>query len=254
MLYPKMGTLFKLQISEVASKRGRTRKWVSATPELLPDTAGLHYVDAANVVVTEKLDGANMWIDFDLGIVGKRSGEAVRTDKGDARYVETGGEIIRRADAAASALRSFGFPELRVFGELVGPGINSSGQLLEQREFVVFDVLACASSTRPHFFRWDAVKAIADALGLRHAPEVEGFPINDQAPRFDFDAVQEFVLNFNSTLNPDVPAEGVVVRDAQDALASRRRVAKIRRQDFPAPPTPTPATPPPPVVAVVSAA
>lgn len=205
-VYPKMGTLFRLE----SAKNG---EWWSAQDALLPDTAGLFFIDPEQRVVTEKIDGSNMWVDTNRGLIGKRNGVCMTNDKGDQFYVEAGELLLQGIEGHAG---------VTLFGELVGPKVQSSGQLYPERQFVLFDVL----SAEGRFYRWEAVKAVAGLLSVQHVPEIEG------PKEWTFAAVREYVTTLQSVLNPQAQAEGIVVRDVQDTSYVRRRIAKIRRKDF----------------------
>ena len=223
MLYPKIGTLYRLAHWEA---EGRNKNRWEAVDELLPETAGLHYVDPEKLVVTEKLDGSNMWVDLQDGVIGKRSG-LVTEDKSDRFYSEVGVALLSTVNWK-HGLEPFGWPQLAVYGELVGPKINSSGRLFPERQMVVFDVAALDDVGRVrHFFRWDAVKAFCEAAGLTHVPELY------MNGAIEFDRVRGFVQQLKSAVNPAEDAEGIVVRDGSDTSTCRRRIAKIRRKDFP---------------------
>lgn len=215
--YPKMGTLFRLEA-------GSGGKWWRATDALLPDTAGLFFIEDEHRVVTEKIDGSNMWLDCRTAIIGKRSGKCAPHDKGDAFYCEVGEPLFERIDRTRIEDVPFllRFGAVTLFGELVGPKVQSSGRLYPEREFVLFDV----RGEDGRYFRWEAVKAVAATLGLHHVPEMEG------PKAWDFVTVREYVLGLQSALDPAVQAEGIVVRDSQDTSPVRRRIAKIRRKDF----------------------
>lgn len=206
-VYPKMGTLFRLE----AANNG---KWWAAQDALLPDTAGLFFIEPESRVVTEKIDGSNMWVDWNRGIIGKRGGPCMTNDKGDQFYIEVGESLLATSPGAHDGVT--------LFGELVGPKVQSSGQLYAERQFVLFDVL----SAEGKFYRWEAVKAVAGLFGVQHVPEIEG------PKEWTFDAVREYVTTLQSAVNPQAQAEGIVVRDSQDISYVRRRIAKIRRKDF----------------------
>lgn len=225
-VYPKMATLYALEHGTDGK-----RKWFRAQDQLLPDTSALHCIDPANLVVTEKIDGSNMWIDMsDYPRVGKRNGECDPHDKGDAFYFEVADKVIRKCQQAAAALEPFRngnafFDTLRLFGELAGPKVNGSGALLDEREFLLFDIQPRGTWT---WFRWQAVKDFAAAAGIRTVPErFNGMPYNPT-----FEEWRSYVETLESALRPGVPAEGIVVRDGQDTLGVRRRIAKLRRRDF----------------------
>jgi len=224
MLYPKIGTLFKLAHWEA---EGRNKNRWEAVDELLPDTAGLHYVDPETIVVTEKLDGSNMWVNLRDGAIGKRSG-LVTEDKSDRFHAEVGASVLENIREMGASLAPFGWPELIVYGELVGPKVNSSGRLFPDRQMVVFDIAALDENGRArHFFRWDAVKAFCEVAGLTHVPEIYW------SGSLEYDAVRVYVQEVKSAVNPAEDAEGIVVRDGSDTSTCRRRIAKIRRKDFP---------------------
>jgi ATP-dependent RNA circularization protein (DNA/RNA ligase family) len=211
-VYPKMGTLFALE----AAPNG---KWWSAQDKLLPDTAGLFFIPPEDRIVTEKIDGSNCWyhvLGDEIDKVGKRNGVCSTDDRGDAFYFDV-------QPAIPDGFNHFGASIL--FGELVGPKVQSSGQLYKERQFVLFDVL----SNEGKFFRWEAVKAVAAELAVEHVPVIEG------PKAWSFDGVREYVIALHSALDPNAKAEGIVVRDSQDTSPLRRRIAKIRRKDFRSP-------------------
>lgn len=240
-VYPKIGTLYALEPGD-----GR-RKWVGAGDQLIPDTAALHCIPLENLVVTEKVDGSNMWLDTGCvrEVVGKRKGRANRADKGDQFYFEAAAPVFLKLDQNEKAIEPFttngpaffkGSHGLRLFGELAGPKVNGSGALLDEREFLLFDVQAVGTWS---FFRWQAVKDFAAAVGIRTVPELELNPTNTDRNGYaihlhrpSFEGWREYVTTLESELRPGVPAEGIVVRDGQDTFVERRRIAKLRRRDF----------------------
>lgn len=224
-VYPKIATLFALEHGTDGK-----RKWFNATDRLLPDTAALHCIPLEDLVITEKVDGSNMWIDIgDYPAVGKRSGQCDPHDKGDAFYFEAADPVIRAVQRARDVLEPFGkdgsfLGGLRLYGELAGPKVNGSGALLDEREFLLFDIQPRGSWT---WFRWQAVKDYAALAGVRTVPQIDSPPYHPS-----FTEWQDFVTTLDSRLRPGVPAEGIVVRDGQDTLGLRRRIAKLRRKDF----------------------
>jgi hypothetical protein len=213
MVYPKMGTLYRLQ------HWGTSKKW-TAVDELLPETAALHFIDPADLVVTEKLDGANAWVNLAWTTIGKHSG--LLAENGDQFWVETAIALVEACAARREALSSFGWPDLTVYGELVGPQVNSSGRIFDERQVIVFDIAGADG----RFFRWDAVKAFCEAAELPRVSECYW------SGSLEFESIREYVLALESPFKPGVPAEGIVVRDRNDTSPHRRRIAKIRRRDF----------------------
>jgi hypothetical protein len=86
--YPKMKTLFKLIPS---GKNGNN--WDATSGEILPETAPLHFIPMDELVFTEKIDGTNMGIIINDGIIKhiqKRTQICNINDKNDAFYFENG--------------------------------------------------------------------------------------------------------------------------------------------------------------------
>lgn len=228
-----MKTLFMLERAEGQGKR----HWVEAVDRLLPDSAGLHYVPGSRRVITEKIDGANMQINLKTGEIGARNHVCMTNAPGDAYYFEAGVPVLGAAQQRFFLSSAFGYPNLILFGELVGSKVNGSGALYDERQFVLFDVLGLDEVREPHFFRWEAVQELAAALRIPTVPELTATAGFYDDNRFDFEMVRDYVLNLESAVRPghggrERPAEGIVIRDADDTSWIRRRIAKIRRKDF----------------------
>lgn len=229
--YPKMKTLFMLA-------HGENGKWFRAADALLPDTAGLHYIPEERVVVTEKLDGANMQIDLRSDTICARNHVCQTNDKGDAYYFEAGVPVLAAAEEAKTfgVIQNFGYPNLILFGELVGPKVNGSAKLYDERKFILFDVLAMhdgiTGNGPSHFFRWQAVQDLAGALGIETVPVLGSMPFRVWGSHFGFQSTRAYVTGLQATARSEHPAEGIVIRDSDDTSFIRRRIAKIRRKDF----------------------
>ena len=64
-------------------------------------------------------------------------------------------------------------------------------------------------------------------LGLETVPEVQ-YPF----PTLDVNNIVMYLTTMRSVYNPNVYAEGLVIRHKDDTATQRRYMAKIRRKDF----------------------
>lgn len=216
--YPEMKTLFKLIPSD---EQGR--KWSATSGEILPETAALHYLPIEDLVFTEKIDGTNMGIRIDEGVVThvqKREHICERENKGDTFYFELGdkfAEIIK--DENIEALKN-----VIVYGELCGVKVQKGGNYFPDRRFIIFDIY---DTVVDKFFTWDAIQHFSIELGLESVPEIEYDKNN-----LKVENVKDFILAQMSVYNNNFGAEGFVVRYHKDTSPVRRWMAKIRKKDF----------------------
>jgi hypothetical protein len=224
--YPKMLTLFKLIHAE-----GRTRKWSATSGEILPATAPLHFIPFEDLVFTEKIDGTNMGIRFDNGIlthIQKHNSECDRNDKNDNFYFEVGDTIAEKINNSKTEI--INEVEIKVldniiiYGELCGVKIQKGGNYFDGRRFLVFDIYNTITN---QFFTWDAVKYFCEMIGLETVPEV----VYDKED-LKVENVKEFILNQKSVYNTNYGAEGIVIRYRKDTSVIKRWMAKIRKKDF----------------------
>ena len=216
--YPEMKTLFKLIPSGDNGK-----KWSATSGEILPETASLHFIPLEELVFTEKIDGINMGIRIDKGMVThvqKREMICNREDKSDQYYFEL-------ADKFQDIIHKKRIEQLTnviIYGELCGVKIQKGGNYFPDRKFIIFDIF---DSVENKFFTWDAVKHFASELGIEKVPEIQ---FNKQDLKVE--NVKEFILAQKSVYNNNFDAEGFVVRYRKDTSPVRRWMAKIRKKDF----------------------
>lgn len=229
--YPEMKTLFKLIPSDEQGK-----KWDATSGEILPETAALHFIPMEDLVFTEKIDGTNMGIRFDYGMVTyiqKKNNLCDRNDKGDAFYFELGDAISERIQTLNidkiesqnnEGIVFYPLANIIIYGELCGVKIQKGGNYFPERHFIVFDIY---NTVNNKFFTWDAIKYFCDLLGLETVLE-----INYDKPTLNVDDVKDFICTQMSVYNSIFGAEGFVVRYRKDTCPVRRWMAKIRKKDF----------------------
>ncbi len=216
--YPEMKTLFKLIPSDEYGK-----KWSATSGEILPETAALHFLPIEDLAFTEKIDGTNMGIRIDNGIVTniqKKEHTCNREDKGDSFYFELGDKIRDIVeDKNIDVLKN-----VIIYGELCGVKIQKGGNYFPERRFILFDIY---DTILDKFFTWDALIYFANELGLEIVSEIKY-----DKPNLNVENVKEFILAQMSVYNNNFGAEGFVVRYRKDTSPVRRWMAKIRKKDF----------------------
>lgn len=226
--YPEMKTLFKLIPSDINGK-----KWDATNGEILPETAALHFIPLSDLVFTEKIDGTNMGIRFDDGMVTaiqKKNQLCDRNDKGDAFYFELGDtigeqiellhiETIMTPDGEWCPLRN-----IIIYGELCGAKVQKGGNYFPERHFIVFDIYDTINNK---FFTWNALVYFCNLLQLEIVPEIEYDRLT-----LNVDDVKDYLCTQMSVYNESFGAEGMVIRHRTDTSPVRRWMAKIRKKDF----------------------
>jgi hypothetical protein len=229
--YPEMKTLFKLIPSDEQGK-----KWSATSGEILPETAALHFIPMEDLVFTEKIDGTNMGIRFDYGLITaiqKKNNLCDRNDKSDAFYFELGDIIAEKIQGLDidkiesqnnEGILSYPLMNIIIYGELCGVKVQMGGNYFPERHFIVFDIYDIVYNK---FFTWDAIKYFCKLLNLEIVPEIK-------YDRTDLcvDNVKDFICTQMSVYNSMFGAEGFVVRYRKDTCPIRRWVAKIRKKDF----------------------
>ena len=216
--YPEIKTLFKLIPSDEYGK-----KWSATSGEILPETAALHFLPIEDLVFTEKIDGTNMGIRINNGVVShvqKREHICNREDKGDSFYFELGDKIRDIVeDKNIDVLKN-----VIIYGELCGVKIQKGGNYFPDRHFIIFDIY---DTILNKFFTWDALQYFVAELGIESVPEIKY-----DKPNLNVENVKEFILDQMSVYNNNFCAEGFVVRYRKDTSPVRRWMAKIRKKDF----------------------
>jgi hypothetical protein len=229
--YPKMKTLFKLIPSD---ERGR--KWDATSGEILPETAALHFIPIEDLIFTEKIDGTNMGIRIDDGVVTaiqKKSGICKREDNNDKFYFELADKIADKIEALHiekleciddKGNVSYPLQNIIIYGELCGTKIQKGGNYFSDRRFIVFDIY---NTLGYKFFTWDALKYFCGLLGLETVPEIA----YDKAD-LSVKNIKDFLCTQMSVYNENFEAEGMVIRYKKDTSPIKRWMAKIRKKDF----------------------
>jgi hypothetical protein len=226
-----MKTLFKLiPLNEKGSK------WSATSGEILPETAALHYIPLEDLVFTEKIDGINMGIEINNGIitsVQSKNRICNIEDKNDVFYREASSKIWKSIkDKGIGNFQSendggniiYPLKNIIVYGELCGVKIQKGGNYFPDRKFLIFDIY---DTVQNKFFTWNAVKYFSEMFGLETVPEI----IYNKKD-LSVDSVKDFINSLMSVYNSEYPAEGMVVRYRTDTTYIKRWIAKIRRKDF----------------------
>lgn len=229
--YPEMKTLFKLIPSDEKGK-----KWDATSGEILPETAPLHFIPLEDLVFTEKIDGTNMGIRIDGGLVNliqKRTDRCNRDDKSDQFYFELGDRITRKIESlhidefksvSNEGIEYYPLENIIIYGELCGVKVQKGGNYFPERHFIVFDILDTRNN---RFFTWEALKYFCGVLELELVPEIEY-----DRPTLNVDDIKDFLCTQMSVYNDKFGAEGMVIRYRKDSMPVRRWMAKIRKKDF----------------------
>ncbi len=169
---------------------------------------------SAEVVVEEKVDGANLGFSLDEGgeLRAQSRGAHLELDSPKAQFKPLRRWLAPRADALAAALS----PDLMLFGEWCY-AVHSVRYTRLPDWFLAFDVFDRA---RGEFWSVGRRNALAAELGVAVVPQLG-------AGRFKLPQLKALLGNSKLT---DGPAEGLYVRrDAGDHLVAR---AKLVRREF----------------------
>lgn len=169
------------------------------------------------VIACEKLHGSNFRVNFPAGM---SSTDDVRYG---SRDVEDGSGIpfplnnakawFKTRPALLQAMwdvaRSYGFPDITVFGEAYGPGVKAKGVKYSNGQeilFRAFDIMVGSN-----FLTWDLFCEVADKMGLPRVTELwRGDPSSEAFDRLLEQPSAE--AKANGIDDPGNLAEGVVIR------------------------------------------
>ena len=167
-------------------------------------------------VFTEKVDGTNIRVYCDeeaIRFAGKSDNAQIPVP-----LVKALNELF--CDRYAAMLDMFGGPNVCLYGEGYGPGIQNGGKYRSEPSFVLFDVWVDG-----WWLKREAVNDIASKLGISVVPIIGEGTLNDMV-KF----VQE---GFHSRWGQFM-AEGVVARPKVELMTrgGERIITKLKSKDF----------------------
>lgn len=181
-------------------------------------------------LITEKVDGTNMRVGLHADGSVEFNG---RTDRAQipsnlAKYMVTT-FAAERMQGAFEKNEDGTWPEVTLFGEGYGPGIQNGGAYRSDVSFRLFDVLV-----GKWWLEWDNVCAVADKLNILTVPEL-GY-MADEFPHSESDlyATCEFSMVAREEGDGSKEAEGIVAR-ADPMLYDKfgnRMMWKLKFRDF----------------------
>lgn len=212
--FPKIETLFERD---------------KETFKVLPQVRCPEFVAIDRWVVTEKIDGTNIRIDFRA--VGEDLEVTIggRTDKAeipkDLKAV-LDDLVYNLREEVTSILLEYGIQSYTLFGEGYGARIQKGGgRYRDDNAFILFDILVNDRTWLPT----NDTLAAAERLGIEHVPVLGLMTAQD--------ATNLVAEGFYSTIATDTEyeAEGVIARPLVTLLDGRgRRVQwKLKTKDFP---------------------
>lgn len=229
--YPKIETLFI---------RDENHK---VTPQLrITD-----FDNIKNCIITEKIDGTNaqivLSINYDtLDVKVRFCSRENEIEKKDIMYIADTCCKKLKLDKIAefyhneialnqkTAVIKDNASELRLFGEVYGPGINKGALYSKEKDFRLFDI-----QIGTHFMNYDEMISLAERLGIKVVPIIYQGPLVDL---LEYDKLKGFLEKFTTRIIDEDGtgglAEGIVIRP-EPLLLNRygeRIIIKIKRSDF----------------------
>lgn len=199
-----------------AIKSDETR--LGAIPEIL------NYIVDKPLYVTEKLDGQSSLYFYYKGKFGvcSRNIWLVKNRKGgydNGQYFEMA-EKYYLEEKLKKLKRNIG-----IQGEIVGPGIQGNKLQLKERDLYVYQIQDLDKST---FLCADEMRDICEELNLKEVPIIHyGKYVKDILNENTVDNWTSFSI-CKSEINPDVEAEGIVVRTMEEYTVPNLMTVKNR--------------------------
>lgn len=231
--YPKIQSMYKRDMSQ----RGN--------PVVVGDytTPVFSYLADNTWVWTEKVDGTNIRVHWDGGVVtfGGRTDNAQTPTFLLARLQEIFGGVtgvLKMGEKFGTGFDDTGTPDVTLFGEGFGARIQKGGGNYVQGmgeaakqagvDFVMFDVLVRGVEGRSWWLQREAVEEVAFFFGVPVVPVV-GMGTLEQATELTR-------AGWFSTWSRDVPflSEGLVLRPEVELFdrSGHRVITKIKHKDF----------------------
>lgn len=206
MLYHKINSIFN---RETGKRKGKLIIGEWCKPEY-------EYLAKNNWILNEKLDGTNVFVSFDGGIV-KIGGRTENSDHPIGLMQEI--QSVFTLDVLKKT-----FPDIDsnivLYGEGIGKGINGNIHGLDGYEFVLFDVLVSGK----WWLSQENITDIASKIGVRFSPVVGLMNL--------YDAIDFVKKGFSSHFGG--VSEGVIAKPAVQMLSrdGKRIITKIKHVDF----------------------
>ncbi len=177
------------------------------------------YLADNNWVATEKVDGTNIRVNYNLGAYGEVS-FAGRTDRADIPPFLA--DALEELFPARNLIDVFGEegPRVTLYGEGYGPKIQGGGKYTQDHSFVLFDVLIDGMFLERH-----NVEGIGEKLGISVVPIIAEGTLH---------SLVELARKGIRSEWGDFQAEGVVARPEVEMRTRRghRVITKIKCKDF----------------------
>lgn len=178
--------------------------------------------------VTEKIDGTNMRVTLLEG------GDRIKVD-GRTDRASIPGDLFRHMTdlVTPSQIQAVmdghgaGWESVVLYGEGYGAGIQKGGVYRKDKAFRLFDVLVAGK----WWLDWHAVQNVADLLGIKTAPYLGTWSLNEIIERVREGVPSQVSVQENDTFSI---AEGVVARPIETLFDKRgqRLILKLKTKDF----------------------
>lgn len=162
--------------------------------------------------VTEKIDGSSMTVFYKDGEVGVCSRNLELKDDGTSTFWETA-----KAEGLIEKLITFG-KNIALQGELIGGNIQGNAYKVDKFQFHLYDIFDIDSQ---EYFQPGLVQSFAEEVGIRHAPVIESFTMQDKD-------TMEYILDFaegKSMIGARPEREGLVFKSLTEPGTSFKVVS-----------------------------
>lgn len=163
--------------------------------------------------IQEKLEGSSMTcyiIDGEFGVCSRNLD--LKETEGNTFW-----QVARKLDIENKMRQYFGFGNVAIQGELIGPGIQGNIYNLKEPTMRVFDAFNSFDKMDPRQVQW-----ACDSMGLEMVPVLGTIQTND--PLFTIEDLLKLAEG-KSVLNPNQEREGIVLKHCSDGNMSFKAIS-----------------------------
>lgn len=135
-------------------------------------------------------------------------------------------------DGTVDTTGSIRLPEMTVYGEGYGPGIQKGGGYTDKKSLRIFDIVTHAGFDDPYWRPWEDVQKVAAVLGLSTAPLIGTRMSTEQIVRLVKTGIPS-IVSLEESGSDEVISEGVVARTDPYLFTSRKQrvMFKLKTKD-----------------------